>query len=176
MAFCDIVYTMSRIRSISGRGFTLIELLVVIAIIGLLAAITIDSFNGARQKSRDAQRIENIKEISKALELYLTSTRSYPTSTSLLSPSYMQIVPHDPDGSAYFYQPYTVVGAGGIIAANQCSGAQTCLNYQLGANLETGDNSALKSAAQISTDVIKGGGGTDCSGIASGRYCYDRTP
>ena len=51
-------------------GFTLIELLVVIAIIGILASIVLASLNSARQKSRDARRIADIKQIQLALELY----------------------------------------------------------------------------------------------------------
>ncbi len=51
-------------------GFTLIELLVVIAIIGVLASIVLASLNSARQKSRDARRIADVKQLQLALELY----------------------------------------------------------------------------------------------------------
>ncbi len=52
------------------RGFTLVELLVVIAIIGLLAVIVLVSFNLTRAKSRDAQRVAEIKNLKLALGLY----------------------------------------------------------------------------------------------------------
>ena len=61
------------------RGFTLIELLVVIAIIGLLSTLAVVSLNSARQKARDARRQSDIKQISTAMELYMSQVDSYPT-------------------------------------------------------------------------------------------------
>lgn len=58
-------------------GFTLIELLVVIAIIGLLATIVAVSVNHARQKARDAKRINDLKQFSTALELCYDKLGSY---------------------------------------------------------------------------------------------------
>jgi prepilin-type N-terminal cleavage/methylation domain-containing protein len=57
-------------RSAPGRGFTLIELLVVIAIIGLLSSIVLASLNSARVKSRDARRLEDLKQMANAVQLY----------------------------------------------------------------------------------------------------------
>ena len=65
----------------NNKGFTLIELLVVIAIIGLLANIAMMSINNARQKSRDAKRVSDIKEIQTALEMYFSTVNSYPSGT-----------------------------------------------------------------------------------------------
>jgi len=59
-------------------GFTLIELLVVIAVIGLLATIISVSVNSARTKSRDAQRIADLKQIQTALEMYYDTYNYYP--------------------------------------------------------------------------------------------------
>lgn len=158
-----------------ARGFTLIELMVVIAIIGLLTAIVVTQLGAARNKERDGQRLTNIKELSKALELYLADFKSYPTSTALLVPKYIRNLPKDPGGTDYFYQPYTVLGSVGIQAANRCSGSQVCINYQLGADLEDPSNPALKNDRDVSNDLIKGSDAADCSGTV-GRFCYDVMP
>lgn len=65
----DIMYIMFS----SKKGFTLIELLVVVAIIGLLASVIMVSLNSARAKGRDARRMSDIKQISNAIELYIST-------------------------------------------------------------------------------------------------------
>ena len=61
-----------------NKAFTLIELLVVIAIIGLLATVVMVSLNSARKKARDARRLQDMKEITTALELYYDDHGRYP--------------------------------------------------------------------------------------------------
>lgn len=62
------------------KGFTLIELLVVIAIIGVLSSIVISSLNDARQKSRDTQRLSQIRQMQTQLDLYFDKYGRYPSS------------------------------------------------------------------------------------------------
>jgi len=64
------------------RGFTLIELLVVIAIIGMLSSIVLASLNTARAKSRDARRLSDINQITKALEFHYDDNNTYAISGS----------------------------------------------------------------------------------------------
>ncbi len=126
------------------RGFTLIELLVVIAIIGILSSVVLASLNSARQKSRDARRLSDVKQMQLALELYYDANGSYPAASSSLAPTYIATVPADPQsGSAYSY-----AGLG--------SGA-TCSSYHLGATLEDSGHSSLDSD-------IDAAAGTACTG------------
>lgn len=61
-----------------NRGFTLIELLVVIAIISLLSSVVLAALNDARAKARDARRMEDLRQINTALQLYLQDHEEAP--------------------------------------------------------------------------------------------------
>lgn len=60
------------------NAFTLIELMVTIAIIGLISSIVMMGMQEARAKARDAQRIQEFKQIQKAIELYFVDNDKYP--------------------------------------------------------------------------------------------------
>lgn len=63
-----------------NRGFTLIELLVVMAIIGILAALSLTSFNTAQKSSRDTRRKSDLQQYRNSLEAYSSNNSgSYPT-------------------------------------------------------------------------------------------------
>lgn len=64
------------------NGFTLIELLVVIGIIGVLSSVVLSNINTARAKSRDTQRIGDIKQIHLALELFYSDNGKYPSNAT----------------------------------------------------------------------------------------------
>jgi prepilin-type N-terminal cleavage/methylation domain-containing protein len=71
---------MKSAHSRAASGFTLIELLVVIAIIGLLATTAVLGYSVANQRSRDTRRKADLRQISKALELYFDDNGAYPPS------------------------------------------------------------------------------------------------
>ncbi|EIP97479.1 prepilin-type N-terminal cleavage/methylation domain-containing protein [Opitutaceae bacterium TAV1] len=58
-------------RYIKTAAFTLIELLTVIAIIGILAAIIIPTVGKVRETARSVQCLSNLREINRALLLYV---------------------------------------------------------------------------------------------------------
>lgn len=68
------------LRKNKSLGFTLIELLVVISIIGLLSGVVLAALNSARSKARDAQRVQDIGELRKAIALYYNNNGTYPNS------------------------------------------------------------------------------------------------
>jgi prepilin-type N-terminal cleavage/methylation domain-containing protein len=66
---------------IRHRGFTLIELLVVIAIIAILAAILFPVFAQAREKARQTQCVNNMKQAGLGVIQYLQDyDETYPMS------------------------------------------------------------------------------------------------
>lgn len=69
-----------NIQYYSKKGFTLIELLVVVAIISILTSIIFVAIDpsGQTTKSKDAIRLDSLKKLEKALELYHWDNGEYP--------------------------------------------------------------------------------------------------
>lgn len=63
-------------------GFNLIELLVVISIIALIVSAALLVLQSSRQKSRNAKRVNDVKQIIAALDLYYLRCNSYPNPAS----------------------------------------------------------------------------------------------
>ncbi|MDP2649945.1 MAG: prepilin-type N-terminal cleavage/methylation domain-containing protein [bacterium] len=109
-----------------NRGFTIIGLLVVMAIIGMLASIVLVALSTIQTKSRDTRRMEDIREIQKALSLYYVDNNQFPVattavvldgtdavSTALVSAGAIPAVPGDPvhPSMTYTYQTNTTGGS-----------------------------------------------------------------
>nr|MDD3720845.1 type II secretion system protein [Candidatus Gracilibacteria bacterium] len=63
----------------SKKAFTLVELIVVITILAILGSIAFISLQSYTKNARDGQRLSDINNIRKNLELFLTEKGFYPT-------------------------------------------------------------------------------------------------
>lgn len=149
-------------KSRNKKGFTLIELLVVIAIIGFIASVAMVALNNTRVQSRDAQRIADLKTISKAIEMYHQDKGYYPKivnasdfdtvnpttpdpcglfgrwcqlATELKNGNYLQILPKDPSSSTQYRFIYESNSEDNW----QTYGLAVTLEHSGNSSLETGD-------------------------------------
>ena len=77
---------------LNKKGFTLIEILIITVIVIILAVFVFVVLNNAREKSRDAVRLADIKQARADLELSFTRSNHYPDAKDLKilkSPSYI---------------------------------------------------------------------------------------
>jgi len=61
-----------------SKGFTIVELLVVIVVIGILASITIVSYNGIRQRAENAKTLSAVSSYIDALQVYASNNGAVP--------------------------------------------------------------------------------------------------
>ncbi len=127
----------------------------VVAIIGVLASLVLVALGSSKKKSRDMKRINDLKQVGAALELYHDSNPSigYPgtngsnqwtaMSSALNSSGYISSVPKDPLTGTYDYEYW-------VASDNE--------SYVLNATLEIASASALDN---------------DIDGVVLGCFCID---
>jgi general secretion pathway protein G len=140
--------TAMKSRRYKQDGFTLIEIMVVILILGLLATIVVQSLRGAADKAKKTKAQAYLAEIKTALDRYYLDNGYYPTTDQGLgalvsapssgrvpgnyeSGGYIERLPQDPWGTAYFYQSdgntYTLksFGPSGVEGADNIDASQS---------------------------------------------------
>jgi len=147
----------------NNKGFTLIELLIVVLLIGILSGILLGVINvgGIRSKSRDSQRIADLRRIQVALELYFADNRAYPIimwgeaidSSSVLGLAlegggYINKIPLDPKLSA---------------SPRACTAGNYTYSY-----ISNGSTYALMAIMEVSTS----NDGFECTLFCSVENCY----
>jgi prepilin-type N-terminal cleavage/methylation domain-containing protein len=66
----------------SNSGFTIVELLLVIVVIGILSAITIQSFSNIQRRAANTVRVNEIFQWVKSFQLYKAAYGSFPQNPS----------------------------------------------------------------------------------------------
>ncbi len=138
---------------LNSKGFTLIELMVALAIVAVVFGVVITTSAGIQRQSRDSQRKADLSKIQTALQQYYTDENKYPPSTALglsatalksldNTKTYLNGIPRDPKGGAYYYMPVLNTAASPTITTNLCDGSggnssNVCHYYYLCAKLET---------------------------------------
>ncbi len=160
------------------RGFTLIELVVVIAIIGFLASVIFATMTNVRLDARDKRRIEDMKSLEVALNLYHNDHNEFPresggangnvttnqTFIDSIKP-YLQGIPFDPAGKSdpNFYYYYD--------GAHQCGSTMVVMIFARQMDLPSNSNyaSTLNTACGGVLDGEGRGGGTNSYNIIVGK-------
>jgi type IV pilus assembly protein PilE len=74
-----------RSLSSASRGFTLIELMVTVVIVAILAAVALPAFMSQVRKSRRAEAITSLNQISQAQERWRSNCANYVTTAASLT-------------------------------------------------------------------------------------------
>lgn len=77
--------SMNKAWAQKRAGFTIVELLIVIVVIGILAAITIVTYNGVQKRANDAAVQSDLNGLAIKFEIYNSDNGSYPVVSSDLS-------------------------------------------------------------------------------------------
>jgi len=129
-----------------NRGFSLIELIAVMAIIAVLTGVLLPNYMGARERAKDAQKIQELSTIKNALRLYYNDKQAYPTGTgSTLGAGFSTYLPQISSIGHTYYQ------------VNNGDGFQLCVGVE-----------AMASGADTESQVKCGIGSSNVCNLAVG--------
>jgi prepilin-type N-terminal cleavage/methylation domain-containing protein len=106
-----------KIRISRKSGFTLVEIMIVVAIIGLLAAIAIPNFVKARTTAQTNACVNNLRQISGAVETWALENRKVPTDA---------VTDADIFGASLYIKSKPTCPAGGTYSVTTVAAAPTC--------------------------------------------------
>jgi prepilin-type N-terminal cleavage/methylation domain-containing protein len=88
-----------QLQSLRQAGFTIVELLVVIVVIGILAAITIVSYNGITTRANTVSAQSAAQNVIQKIEIYNAERGAYPYASTDLTT----------DPTTSYYVPATIL-------------------------------------------------------------------
>jgi len=118
-------------------GFTIVELLVVIVVIAILASITIVSYNGIINSSRDAAAKSTAKQLQEKILFYYTDEDSYPSDISSLGFSDSQETNYGYISTSTTYCARVSVGSATYFISNVSEPTKTDCGVGSGGDEET---------------------------------------
>lgn len=91
------------------KGFTLVELLIVLAVIAALMAVATPMALNAVRTAKASQVAQNLQNIKTAVENYVSTERTLPNATDLVSKGYISTFP----SNYYIYTDPSNLDSGG---------------------------------------------------------------
>lgn len=128
-------------RSATQAGFVEIAMMGAGAL-GMVLSVGLLALNSAREKSRDAKRVADVRQLASALELYRNDYNRYPDTLQTLEPRYIGKVPvapnpHDGTGCTVVTNMYQYTKTGNTsFNLVFCLGGPTA-GYQAGVRILT---------------------------------------
>lgn len=112
------------------QGFTIVELLIVVVVIGILAAITLVSYNGIQNRAKLSSAQALAQNVSKKAQVFYTLQGTYPTLAELTSTTGPQEARLDNPSTVNATAPTAATGTTAVqYAACPTTGTQTGIAF-----------------------------------------------